>query len=291
MMAIRNKTLILFLFATFLAVGSISKVSQSFAADAIIPYSVIGTNEYNLPMDFDKPINLLLSYNVWQKTNSYYGAEGPDMDVLVSVNKFARLFKIDGIDNVGFLWEAVLGYAGVLVENGDNINGMIDPQTGVVAWIKPTANWTTMLEYWLHLPWGSSDLSDSAFVSDFAWMNNHQWGCFVLDWDIGYRLRGDQRKGGQRNKLGDSLFANAVLTYKVSPRINPALHIDYETAGSGRNKNTDETIASYDRLQVGLGNSMKVSDKLTFDIWYSRGIDGRNVAKTNALYTRFIWAF
>jgi hypothetical protein len=266
--------------------------TQSFAADAIIPYSVIGTNEYNLPVGFKEPINLLLSYNVWSNVNDYHGPEGADYDILVSVNKFARLFTIDGLITGDFCGKAFSGMPEYLgTEDGDNINGMIDPQTGMVAWTKPIPSWTLCFEYWLHLPWGSSDLSDSAFVSDFAWMNNHQWGCFVLDWDIGYRLRGDQRKGGQRNKLGDSLFANAVLTYKVSPRINPALHVDYETAGSGRNKDTNETIASYDRLQVGLGNSMKVSDKLTFDIWYSRGIDGRNVAKTNALYTRFIWAF
>jgi hypothetical protein len=293
MMAVRNKVLFLFLVTSFLLVGSFSKVTQSFAADAIIPYSVIGTNEYNLPVNFDEPINLLVSYNVWQNTTENFGPDGDDTSILLNVNKFVRLFTIDGLDNVGFLWEAILGYGGIGVEDGTNLNGMIDPQTGMVAWIKPIPSWTACLEYWLYLPFGSNELSDNALSHAVTWLNNHQFfdGKLVVDWDLGYKIRGDQRKGGERNELGNSLFTNWVITYKHNPWINPNIHIDAETGGHGKNKETGETIASYDRLQLGIGNSMKITDRLLFDFWYSYGVAGRNVPRTNAVYTRFVWNF
>lgn len=289
----RNKALFLVLSATFLLLAGFGNVSQSLAAEAVIPYSTIGSNEYQFPMDFDKPINLLLSYNVWQNNTDNFGSDAGAMDasIMVSANKFARLFKIDGVDNVGFLWEVVLGYAGVGVENGDSMNGMIDPQTGVVAWIKPTENWTTALEYWLYVPLGSDNLTDGSVSHAFAWLNGHKWDKFCLDWDLGYKIRGDQRKGGARAEQGDSFFANAVLTYNHNAWFAPFLHLDYEAGGHGKDKETGSTVASYDRLALGIGNTTKITDRLVFAYWYSKGIDGRNVAKPNAVYGRFIWSF
>lgn len=291
MFGIRNKAIFMVLVSTFLLVGGVGKVSQSFAAEAVIPYSTIGSNEYQFPMDFDEPINLFLSYNVWQNTTESYGPDGPDMRILASGNKFARLFKIDGLDNVGFLWEVVLTYAGVGIENGTNMSGMADPQTGIVAWIKPAPNWTTALEYWLHVPLGSNDLTDGAVSHTFAWLNGHKWGNVCLDWDLGYKIRGDQRKGGARAEQGDSFFGNAVLTYNHNAWLGPFLHVDYETAGHGKNKDTGAIDPSYDRLQLGLGNTTKITDRLVFAYWYSRGIAGRNVARPSAVYGRFIWSF
>ncbi|ABA87595.1 hypothetical protein Pcar_0335 [Syntrophotalea carbinolica DSM 2380] len=293
MRTVVKKISMLFLVATFLLIGGFATATQSFAADAIIPYSVIGTNEYNLPVNFDEPINLLLSYNLWQNTTDSWGPDGDDTSILLSVNKFARLFTIEGIDNWGFLWEAVLGYGGIGTESGDNLNGMIDPQVGFVAWTKPIPTWTACFEYWMYLPFGSNELTDNALSHAVTWMNNHQLfdGKVVVDWDLGYKIRGDQRKGGDRNELGNSLFTNWVVTYKHNPWINPSIHVDYETGEAGKSKDTGDTIASYDRLQVGIGNSMKITDRLLFDFWYSRGIAGRNTARSNAVYTRFIWSF
>lgn len=294
MRTVIKKTSMLFLVATFLLIGGFSTATQSFAADAIIPYSVIGTNEYNLPVNFDEPINLLLSYDLWQNTTDSWGPDGGDTSILLSVNKFARLFTIEGLDNWGFLWEAVLGYGAVGVEDGTNLNGMIDPQVGMVAWTKPIPNWTACFEYWMYLPFGSNELTDNALSHAVTWMNNHQLfdGKLVVDWDLGYKIRGDQRKGGTRSELGNSLFTNWVVTYKHNPWINPSIHVDYEAGEAGKNKDTGDTIGSYDRLQVGIGNSMKITDRLLFDFWYSRGIAGRGgVPRSNAVYTRFIWSF
>ncbi|MDD4457650.1 MAG: transporter [Syntrophotalea acetylenica] len=292
MMAIRNKILSMLLVTSFLMIGGLSMATRSFA-DAFIPYSVIGTNEYNLPVGFDKPINLLASYNVWSNITDYHGEDGENYDALLSVNKFVRLFTIDGLENWGFLWEGVVGFGGLGFENGASLSGLIDPQTGMVAWTKPIPSWTLCFEYWLHLPWGSNELSDGSVNHTLTMMNNHQLfdGKFVIDWDFGYKMRGDGRKLGTKYEYGNSLFTNWVFTYKHNPWVNPNIHFDWESGGSGKNKSADTDLASYDRMQLGIGNSMKITDRLLFDIWYSYGIDGRNIARTNNVYTRFVWSF
>lgn len=299
MVAIRRKALSLFLVAAFLLVGGFVKVDKASAAiEALIPYSVIGTNEYNLPVGFDKPINLLLSYNAWSNINQAYDADRDEVsagyDLFASVNKFARLFTIDGIDNWGFLWEGVLSFGSFTTEDGANYSGLLDPQTGVVAWTKPVPNWTTCFEYWLHLPFGDDALSQGAVSHTVTWMNNVQLfdGKVVIDMDLGYKMRGDGRLGGTTKvDWGDSLFTNWVITYMHNAWFNPSVHFDYETAGESKFKSDAGGDYSYDNMQVGIGNSMKLTNRLLFDVWYTRGIDGRNAPKSNNLMTRFIWSF
>ncbi len=295
---IRNKALSLVLVATFLLIGGFVKVNKASAAiEALIPYSVIGTNEYNLPVNFDEPINLLLSYNAWSNVNQAFDSNGDEVssgyDLFASVNKFARLFTIDGLDNWGFLWEGVLSFGSLTTDGGDNFTGLLDPQTGLVAWTKPIPNWTLCFEYWLYLPYGDDTLTNGAVSHALTVMSNHQLfdGKIVVDWDLGYKMRGDQRVAGTRADQGNSLFTNWVVTYMHNAWFNPSFHFDYETCESGESKDTGATIASYDSMSVGLGNSMKLTDRLLFDIWYTRGIDGRNVAKVNNVMTRFIWSF
>jgi len=298
MMAARSKALLFVLVTTFLLVGGFGNATKAFAVEDIPPYSVIGTNEYNLPVGFDEPINLLLSYNVWVNQNQRYDSDGKKVstthsDLFLSVNKFARLFTIDGIDNWGFLWEGILGFGAYGDEDGNNANGLIDPQTGMVAWTRPIPSWTLCLEYWMYIPFGDSDLTNGALNHAVTWMNNHQLfgGKLVVDWDLGYKIRTDARRGGTKYKQGNSLFTNWVITYKHNAYFNPQFHFDYEASESGKNKDTDATIGSGSNMTVGLGNSMKITDRLLFDIWYAYGVDGRNAPKSNNLFTRFIWSF
>lgn len=285
MMAIRNKILSMLLVTSFLMIGGLSMATRSFAN--------IGTNEYNLPVGFDKPINFLVSYNVWSNINDYHGEDGEDYDALLSANKFARLFTIDGLENWGFLWQGVVGFSDLGFENGDSVSGLIDPQTGMTAWTKPIPSWTLCLEYWMYIPFGDSDLTNGALNHAVTWMNNHQLfgGKLVVDWDLGYKIRTDARRGGTKYKQGNSLFTNWVITYKHNAYFNPQFHFDYEASESGKNKDTDATIGSGSNMTVGLGNSMKITDRLLFDIWYAYGVDGRNAPKSNNLFTRFIWSF
>lgn len=304
MVKIRNKALFLVMVSTFLLVGGFGKATNAFAVEGIIPYSVIGTNEYNLPVGFDEPINLLLSYNVWTNINQNWDSNGKEVstthsDLFASVNKFARLFTIDGIDNWGFLWEGVLSFGGYTDEAGNHATGLLDPQTGVVAWTKPIPSWTLCFEYWMYLPFGDDSLTSGALSHAVTWMNNHQLfdGKIVVDWDLGYKIRGDQRANGIKAKQGNSIFTNWVVTYKHNAYFNPNIHFDYEASESGKYKNDSddhfagETIASGSNMQVGLGNSMKLTDRLLFDVWYAYGVDGRNAPKSNNVFTRFIWSF
>ncbi len=294
---IKRKALLLVMVAAFLLVGGFVNVDKAVAVEGIIPYSVIGTNEYNLPVGFDEPINLLLSYNVWTNIDQAYDSNGDEIssgyDLLASVNKFARLFTIDGLDNWGFLWEGVLSFGSLTFENGDHATGLLDPQTGVAAWTKPIPSWTVGLEYWMYLPFGDDSLTGGSLNHAFTWMNNHQFfdGKIVVDWDLGYKIRGDSRVNGVRSEQGNSLFTNWVVTYKHNAYFNPNFHFDMEASESGKNKNTGATIASGENMQIGIGNSMKLTDRLLFDVWYARGIDGRNAPKSNNVFTRFIWSF
>lgn len=303
MFTIRKKLFCLVLAAALMVVGGFGNVNKASAAasgalEQLIPYSVIGTNEYNLPVGFDKPINLLLSYNVWANINQNWDADRDevtgDRSIVASVNKFARLFTIDGIDNWGFLWEAILPLASITDDDGANSSGLLDPQTGVVAWTKPVPNWTTCFEYWLHLPFGDDNLTQGAVSHTFAWMNNHQLfdSKIVVDWDVFYKFRGDGRLGtGAKYDLGDTLGANVVVSYMHSPWFNPNLHFDYDTTGNSEGKAGAADLSSSDNMQVGIGNSMRLTSRLLLDVWYARGIDGRNAPKTNNIYTRLIWSF
>jgi hypothetical protein len=76
-----------------------------------------------------------------------------------------------------------------------------------------------------------------------------------------------------------------------SPWFNPNLHFDYETTGNSEGKGGIADLGSSDNMQVGIGNSMRITKRLLLDVWYARGIDGRNSVKTNNVYTRFIWSF
>ena len=93
--------------AAALVIGCLSGVSGK-AEAGLIPYSVIGVNEFNLPVKYE-PFNAFLSYNVYRDEGKSWEGESGARDTFLSVEKYARFFKIDALPSVGFLWEAVVG--------------------------------------------------------------------------------------------------------------------------------------------------------------------------------------
>lgn len=288
-----------------LSLGIISAVLMSVClygvsyAD-IIPYSVIAPHEYQLPIGDDIPNNgttLLLSYNTYRDMSS--GFKGDNLhkqanSLFASVNKLAHIFKIDGVKDVGFLWEAVLGAGNLTMKNGNNLNGgtgLIDAQTGLVAWIKPTKNWVSCLEYWMYIPIGADNLSSHSWNHSFAYMTNVVFGNFTFDGDFGYKINGDSRFAGVKKQNGDVIFANGVWAYKFIKQVEPFFKVDYLYGRDGRNVTTSEKIGSRYELAIGYGNQFYLSDRLSFAAWYEQGIAGRNIEKTKAGYIRAIWAF
>jgi hypothetical protein len=169
------------------AMASIFMAGITSKADAgIIPYSVIGPHEYQLPVGKEIPkdgINLLLSYNTFRDEGKAWDGESGARSLFANVNKFVHIFNIDGLDNCGFLWEGVLGFGSLQMKNNTSETGMIDGQTGLVAWWKPTKNWVNVLEYWLYLPIGSDNLSGHSWNHSVAYMTNYVLGNFTFDGD------------------------------------------------------------------------------------------------------------
>lgn len=286
--------------AAALAFVGLSGATQNTEA-GIIPYSVIAPHEYQLPIGDDIPkdgINLLLSYNTYRDESKAWDGDSGARSTFASVNKFAHIFKIDGLNDVGFLWEAVGGFASATMKDNSSFTGLIDGQTGLVAWIKPTKNWVNCLEYWLYLPIGENELSSHSWNHSFAYMTNYVLGNFTFDGDVGIKIMGDSKHGGTHAEQGDVFFVNTVFTYKFMKQIEPFFKFDYQSTAQGKikgtsdiNLNVGDKTSSQSELAYGIGNQFQISDKLSFAAWYEHGITGRNTTKTNAGYIRAIWTF
>ncbi|MEA5114079.1 MAG: transporter [Geobacteraceae bacterium] len=264
------------------------------AAD-IIPYSVIAPHEYQLPVGAEIPkegINLLLSYNTFRDEGKAWDGESGTRSLFANINKFVHIFNIEGLQNWGFLWEGVLGF-GSLQGKGNitSETGMLDGQTGLVAWHRTAKNWTNVLEYWLYLPIGSDNLSGHSWNHSIAYMTNYHLGGFTFDGDIGYKLMGDVRDAGIQAEQGNRLFVNLVFAYKLMNQIEPFFKLDFQSVENGKDKTNGVKTPGFEELAWGLGNQFKISDRLNLAVWYEAGLTGRNTTKTNAGYARFIWTF
>jgi len=270
-------------------VGTLTKVEAG-----IIPYSVIAPHEYQMPVGSEIPkegINLLLSYNTFRDEGKAWDGQSGARSLFANINKFVHIFNIDGMSNGGFLWEAIAGFGSLQMKNNTSETGMIDGQTGLVVWHKPTKNWTNVLEYWLYLPIGSDNLSGHSWNHSIAYMTNYHLGGFTFDGDVGYKLMGDYRDGGVHQEQGNVLFANLVFTYKFMDQIEPFFKLDFQSTETGKDKASGVKLPGQEELAWGLGNQFKISDRLNLAVWYEAGLTGRNTTKTNAGYCRFIWTF
>jgi Putative MetA-pathway of phenol degradation len=277
------------------ALASVFLAGVSSKADAgVIPYSVIGPHEYQLPVGKEIPkdgLNLLLSYNTYRDEGRAWDGDSNVRNLFLNINKFVHIFNIEGLDNCGFLWEGVLGFGSLQMKTNSSETGMIDGQTGLVAWWKPTKNWTNVLEYWLYLPIGSDNLSGHSWNNSLAYMTNYVYGNFTFDGDFGYKFMGDYKDGGVEIEQGNVFFANTVFAYKVMNQIEPFFKVDYQSTESGNYQTTGLSVPGQSELALGIGNQFKISDRANLAVWYEAGVTGRNTTKTNAGYCRFIWTF
>lgn len=264
------------------------------AEAGIIPYSVIAPHEYQLPVGDDIPaggLPILLSYNTYREEGKAWDGDSGSRSLFANINKLAYVFKFDALPQVGFLWEGLAGFASAVTKDDQSFTGMIDAQTGVVAWIKPTKNWVTCLEYWLYMPWGDNELSGHSWDHSIAFMTNYVLGNFTFDGDFGYKIKGDYKHGGVEAEQGDTFFANIVAAYKFMKFVEPFAKLDYQATGTGNNKVTSQKTSGNSELAYGIGNRFNLTDKLSADLWYEAGVTGRNTTKTNAGYLKVTYVF
>lgn len=260
------------------------------AEAGLIPYSVIGVNEFNLPVNY-QPFNVFLSYNVYRDEGKSWDGQSGSRSTLLSVEKYARFFKIDALPKVGFLWEVVVGAGSVTNKDDTSNTGLIDAQTGFLAWVRPTDNLTTGLEYFVYLPFGSNELSGHSLDNSIAFTTNYKLGQFTLDGDVGYKIKGDYKHGGVHAEQGDTVFGNLVLAYQFLKNVEPMLKVDFQATGPGKDKLTNNKTSGSEELAGGIGNHFNLTDKLSGDIWYSHGLTGRNTTKTNSVLMRIVYVF
>jgi len=291
------------LFFSLVLTGMVSVIltGVSGKADAgIIPYSVIAPHEYQLPVGDEIPkkgTDLLLSYNTFRDEGKAWEGQSSARSTFVNIEKYVHIFNIDGLQNAGFLWEGLAGLASAQNKDHTSTNGLIDSQTGLVGWYK-YKNWISVLEYWLYLPTGNDNLSSHSWNHSIAYMTNFTLGNFTFDGDVGYKLMGDYDFNGVEKKQGDTVFANAVFTYKIVKQLEPFFKVDYQSTNGGETVATSNpsttplgTFSGNSELALGVGNQFQISDRLSLALWYEAGVTGRNTTKTNAGYCRFIWAF
>ncbi|MGE4544785.1 MAG: transporter [Pedobacter sp.] len=270
-------------------------VGSSFKANAgIIPNSVIVPHEYQFPpaeVIPDEGFSGLLSYNIYREEGVGWDGETGTRSLFATVNKLFHVFDVDGVDNVGFAAEALFGYGRVLTKNDQSLNGLLDVQVGMVAFMKPTDNWTTALEYWLVLPIGDEDFSGHSWDQQFAFLTNYVYGDFTFDGDVGYKLRGESKHDGLRSQGGDVIYASACWGYKFANMIEPFFKLDYMTVDSGKDKNTGLTIPSSSELTWGVGNFFKINDNVAVSLHYIKGLTGRNTSRANGVEFNLYWVF
>jgi hypothetical protein len=292
-MSIMSKRVLLSAVIAFLGFTSLIAVPGK-AEAGIIPNSVIVPHEYQFPPVLAIPkegIAGVLSYNLFRNEREAWDGESPVRNQFATVNKIFNFFKLDGVDSVGFAFEALPGYLHVETKDNRSLNGMLDPLVGMVAYTQPIPNWTTALEYWLVLPVGDDNFSGNSWDHQFAFLTNFAYKNFTFDGDIGYKLRGDSHAGGVETSNGDTVYASTVFGYKVMKLVEPYVKFDYMTVGSGEVKSTGTKVPSSDELQFSIGNYFKLTDKFQTSIHYTRGLTGSNTTKANGWDLNFYIVF
>lgn len=274
-----------FLSVVFTCLGFICFVGVSGKAEAgIIPNSVIVPHEYQFPPAAVIPpegFTGILSYNIFRDEGEAYEGESNMRNLFASVNKVYHIFNVKGLDNVGFAWEGLFGYARALTKTDQSFNGMLDVQMGGVAFMKPTKNWTTALEYWLVLPIGDNDFSGHSWDHQFAFLTNYVYENFTFDGDIGYKLRGDSKHNGLHSENGDTLYGSACFGYKVAKLIEPFFKLDFQSTATGKDMASGQKTSSQAELTWGVGNYFKLTDKLQLSVHYIGGLTGSHNTKAN----------
>lgn len=259
-----------------------------------ITFANIGPHEYDLPVNFE-PFNAVVQYGWWNDDDKVFASNretegGGGTDTFVGLTKYARFWTVDALPDVGF------GYLVTLPEiavHGDDsgVSGLGDPITGPFVWIKPTENSTLGFQSFIQAPFGSDELSNHAWnnYTSFFWdWNVNKWN---IDGHAGAVFKSDREYKDSNFEQGTTMHASLRVAYRWSNFLEPMLAIDYETTGSGKNKDTGARVSGSDELAIGPGISFYFTPTITLNTWYSKGVDGRNCTKTDAFNFKFTYIF
>ena len=280
----------IFLIAVVVLMASmtIGVPSKTMASD--IGLAVIGPHEYALPVNYES-FNVFVQYAFWNDDSNGNGTvPDSDSDTFVGLSKYVRFFTLDCLPNIGLAYEVI--QPEVYVElNDDSVTGLGDTITGPAAWFKPSENSTIGLQSFLQVPIGDDELSNHAWRTLTSIFWDWQLGKFNIDGNAGLIASSDYKNDGVKKEIGTIYHANLRLGYRVSQMFEPFFAWDYNTADSGKNKTTGETIASFDETAIGGGLMIHFSHNISMTTRYTRAIDARNVTKTDGVYFKFAYVW
>jgi hypothetical protein len=261
------------------------------SAQAQITRGFIGPHEYALPDPVGmKPWNVFVEYVTLQKTDQVWNTSRDKVDVgkteaLIGLSKFVHFWTPQFAPNMGIGWEIIVPTVGIRDKvNGTSSSGIGDPITGPALWIKPNANWTLGLDFFIQVPVGDSDIGGGDrwnVIGSFFW--DGQFDKINYTANLGYNIPGKSSAG---IKPGVSWYTNHRLGYKVSDLIEPYLGVDYERQESkaGVNPSNHEWAGS-------LGVMFHMFPNSHLAVHYSRGFRGESRAVSDNFNLRWAYAF
>lgn len=268
-----------------LVMGMSSRVSAS-----DIGLAVIGPHEYALPVNYES-FNVFVQYAFWNDNGEGSGnVADSDSDTFVGMSKYVRFFTLDCLPNIGLAYEVIQPEVHISGD-ADSTTGLGDTITGPAAWFKPSENSTIGIQSFLQVPIGDDELSNHAWRTLTSVFWDWQLGKFNIDGNAGLIASSDYKNDGVKKEIGTIYHANLRLGYRVSRMFEPFFAWDYNTAGSGKNRTTGETIASFDEMAIGGGLMIHFSDTISLTTRYTHAIDARNVTKTDGVYLKFAYVW
>lgn len=264
------------------------------AQAADITFAVIGPREYELPVNF-KPFDVFVQYGMINNqastfTNTGRTIDGPGGNLLVGLSKYVHFFTLDALPNVGLAYEVIIPTVRIDVP-GTHVGGIGDPLTGPAAWIKPTPESTLGVQSFMQFPVGTREVSNNYYANYSSVFFDYQWPAVSFTGNIGGVFRTDSTTSGAPDvSQGSTFHVNLRWGWKNSTSIEPFIAYDFQSTGVSRFVNTNITaIPANHETALGAGLMFTFSPTTSLTLRYSRGIDGRNVVRTDGGYLKFVY--
>ncbi len=274
-----------------LSLSATAKASQ-------IDLAVIGTHEYDIPTTDYKPFDIFVQYGDWNSDDRSWNddgkkSKGPGTDTFVGLSRYVHFWTVDSLPGVGFAFDMMIPEVRV-DGHSRGVGGIADPLTGGAVFFKPTANTTLGFQNFFKVPIGDKDVSDNYWASLASILYAWHVRRMTFNGHTGFEFRGKQHLTGQPDLLKDTIFHSSMTgAIRISKRIEPYAEIDYQKIGADRIAATRQFVpdSATNELTVGGGVSYTLSQKMTLQARYSKGLKGRNTTVTDAVYIRVGYHF
>lgn len=284
-----------------LAAGAAVAVPLAIAPPAVandIPFAVIGPQEYNLPVNFPQPFNVVVQYGEFNNTNQAWGPSGglyrtPTYSLFEGLSKYVRFWTIDGVPNIGFAYQVIVPEVMVTGPAGFSVRGIADPLTGPVAYFKPTPNSTIGVEPLVGIPIGESQISNHYWEFLPVVFYDFQADPFSFTGQSGAILRSIQTAPDTpRVNQGTTFFTSLRLGWKATKFWEPFLAFDWQTTSAAKYAYIGgEAAPANAETALGVGVMAHFSPVASLTLRYSRGVEGYNTSLTNAGYLKFAYVW